>query len=388
MANKKPSPRPRVGKLLTGLFALATHFLSNAAFAVTPVIPQLLFDASSDISISLSGTPVSDEDVASDDFTPPPLISMFTDVPSNADVTALARVINGDWLLAFDITVLLPGNAGNIVATPQDIVRESGGIYSIEYDGSANGLAPGVKIDAVSEHPSGLLLSFDVTAKIASLVIDDADIVLWDGANHSIVFNAATAGVPASYDIDAVHYASVLNRFQLSFKTGGSLDGQVFADEDIIEHDVASGDFALALDATVLHAEWASADLDALSLDTDSDNDGLGDTNEGLIGTNPLNSDSDEDGLLDGVETNTLTYVDENDTGTNPLEKDTDKDGIEDGDEIANGTDPTDASDPGTGPIQIPALADKRLFALFLCVLVAGLAYLRRKSFSPGHVKH
>ncbi len=44
--------------------------------------------------------------------------------------------------------------------------------------------------------------------------------------------------------------------------------------------------------------------------------------------------DSDQDGLLDSVETNTGVYVDINDTGTDPEKDDTDGDGLQDGDEV------------------------------------------------------
>jgi hypothetical protein len=44
--------------------------------------------------------------------------------------------------------------------------------------------------------------------------------------------------------------------------------------------------------------------------------------------------DSDQDGLLDHIETHTGIYVDENDTGTDPENDDTDGDGVKDGDEV------------------------------------------------------
>jgi len=50
-----------------------------------------------------------------------------------------------------------------------------------------------------------------------------------------------------------------------------------------------------------------------------------------VVGTNPNLSDTDADGLLDGVETNTGVFVDANDTGTDPNNPDTDGDGELDG---------------------------------------------------------
>lgn len=58
--------------------------------------------------------------------------------------------------------------------------------------------------------------------------------------------------------------------------------------------------------------------------------------------------DRDEDTLLNGVESNSGTFVDANDTGTDPALGDTDGDGFDDGVEVLAGSDPTDAlSFPG-----------------------------------------
>jgi hypothetical protein len=59
--------------------------------------------------------------------------------------------------------------------------------------------------------------------------------------------------------------------------------------------------------------------------------------------------DSDGDGLLNSVETDTGTFVDENDTGSDPFDADTDDDGLEDGDEVALETDPSDPDTDSDG---------------------------------------
>jgi hypothetical protein len=81
----------------------------------------------------------------------------------------------------------------------------------------------------------------------------------------------------------------------------------------------------------------------------DTDNDGLLnsiETNTGYwtsstnTGTNPNQWDTDGDGLRDGVETNTGVYVSATNTGTDPHDPDTDNDGVSDKAEITAGTDP------------------------------------------------
>ncbi len=69
----------------------------------------------------------------------------------------------------------------------------------------------------------------------------------------------------------------------------------------------------------------------------DNDNDGLNGAEEKEYGTDPYNSDTDEDGLKDGAEVNTHK--------TDPLKRDTDKGGIVDGIEVTQGYNPLDPSD-------------------------------------------
>jgi len=114
---------------------------------------------------------------------------------------------------------------------------------------------------------------------------------------------------------------------------------------------------------------------DPMPGDADSDDDGINDGDEVAIGSDPLNPDTDGDGILDGTETGITTpvtdpdgngpmvgtnsgsanYIPDNDptTTTNPIDIDTDDDGIPDGDEDIDNDgqkDPTetDAADPDT----------------------------------------
>lgn len=75
-------------------------------------------------------------------------------------------------------------------------------------------------------------------------------------------------------------------------------------------------------------------------VDADTDNDGLTDGEELALETDPLDADTDNDGVLDGTE------VDE---GTDPLNPDTDGDGVDDGLERSAGTDPGVKDTDGDG---------------------------------------
>ncbi len=73
-------------------------------------------------------------------------------------------------------------------------------------------------------------------------------------------------------------------------------------------------------------------------VDIDSDGDGLVNSEEIALGTDPDNPDTDGDGLTDGEEV---------ELGTDPLVADTDADGISDGDEVELGTDPLNVDTDG-----------------------------------------
>ncbi|RLA18671.1 MAG: hypothetical protein DRQ56_07025 [Gammaproteobacteria bacterium] len=312
---------------------LTTLIVTQQVYAATP---QLEYDASTDVTLALSGLTIPDEFLANDDFIASPTPVMLPGVNVNADITAFSRASNGDILVSFDVILSLPGSGGPITVRPQDVARLSLGAYSIEFDGIANGIPMGTRIDAVSPHPSGLLLSLDVSALLGAIPVADADLILWDGANYTTVFDGSSSGVSIGMDVDGVHYVSATGTILMSFDTGGIVGGIAYADEDIIEYNPIGSTYELALDAGMLHSAWHEADLDAFFVVTDADNDKLSDDDELAIGTNPLDPDSDNDGLTDNEELS---------LGTNPLVSDTDGDGVVDGVDVYP-LDPTRSAEP------------------------------------------
>jgi len=87
-----------------------------------------------------------------------------------------------------------------------------------------------------------------------------------------------------------------------------------------------------------------SASVNIQFVDVDTDNDGLSDAQENLLGTNPLLVDTDSDGINDGDEVNLYN--------TDPLNSDSDSDGLPDLYEVSNSLNPLDALDVTADPDQ------------------------------------
>ncbi len=139
----------------------------------------------------------------------------------------------------------------------------------------------------------------------------------------------------------------------------------------------------------------------AASASIDTDGDGLTDTDEDDLGTDPNDADTDDDGLIDGDEVNIhatdptdadsdddgLTDSEEVNTfGTDPNDPDTDGDGLTDGEEVEFGTDPLvvdveiqgSGTFPGIGCGRINQSESMTATCLLIVVLVAALLFIRR----------
>ncbi len=218
-------------------------------------------DVSPDITLELGALTVADEDVGEDNLVGTVTQIALGSIPANADVTLFHRLDNGDRLFGLDITVELPGS---VIATPTDVIRYNGASYSLEFDGSAEGVPAGARLDALSADGSGnLLLSFDTSVILSGFTASDEDIVSFDGATFSLLFDGSSSGVPAGADVDALHFAADSGHLFLSFDISGTVDSTNFADEDLLEFDPVGGNWSIIYNGSAEHADWIAGDLDA-----------------------------------------------------------------------------------------------------------------------------
>jgi hypothetical protein len=225
-----------------------------------PATAQEVVSASPDITIDLGASIVTaDEDVAVDNQLGVVMLENLGAIPDASDVIALGFDVNGDRLIAFDTTSLLPGS---VVARPGDVVRYDGASYSIEFDASAAGIPMGVLTDATSLVPGGLLLSFDTTVDLGSgLIAADEDLVRWNGSSFSLGFDGSAEGLDRSLDVDAAQDLGG-GAFFMSFDTSGTVSSISFDDEDVVRFDGSV--WSMEYDASVADSNWAAADLDAM----------------------------------------------------------------------------------------------------------------------------
>ena len=192
-----------------------------------------------------------------------------------------------------------------------------------------------------------------------SCAIDDSGVVCWGWGPGAVT--PPDLIKPVAVSAGDYHTCALDNTgFALEVVCwGDNVAGETDAPDNLsnpVMVDAAGNRFSCAMDDNGVQC-WGRNDntqLNVASLSYDLDRDGLFDADEIIGGTDPANVDSDEDGLVDGaggivllssypagIDIDGDGYVDgELDLGTSPLISDTDGDGVDDGIELGFGGDP------------------------------------------------
>ncbi len=219
-----------------------------------------VFQLSPDITISMDAQTVTDQNVALDGVAVS--LASLGVLPVNTDVSAFHVLANGDRLFVLDIATSLPGG---LYAEPRDVVRYNGSTYSLDVDGSVAGVPVGARIDALSMHQTGaLLMSFDITVNLNGLLAADEDLLRLDSGVFSMFFDGSAEGIASALDLDAAHYLPNSNQFLLSFDTSGQIGSLRFNDDDVMFYNPANATWSVAYRGASRHADFVAADLNAL----------------------------------------------------------------------------------------------------------------------------
>ena len=215
-----------------------------------------------DITVNLGGTVVTPRSIATDSFSGAPTL-VQSNLPADL-ATYFYNPSKGLLWLVFSTTVTLPGG---ITATPQDVIAFDGATYSKIFDGAAQGIPAGVAIDALSSINglSDFLFSFDTTATVGSVTVAPSDIVYFDGAgNWNLYFTAANANVPSGVNLDALDVLPNGNLL-MAFDTAGMVGGVNFGAGDVLEYtDGLPGTWELSFSPAATYPGWGAAVLRGL----------------------------------------------------------------------------------------------------------------------------
>lgn len=214
-----------------------------------------------DVTVDLAGAIVPDEQAVLDDGVGPIAPVPLGALPVAASLSAHARAGNGDALFSLETTL----DFGGIVARCSDVVRYDGATHSLEFDAAAAGVPYGACIDAIGIDDTDLLLSFDVTVALpAGVLVADEDLVRYDGGSFSLMFDGSAEGVPEALDLDVAAQRPTDFVLLLSFDASGSIGGVAFDDEDVVAFDAAGPSWSLYYDGSAAHATLVPADVIAV----------------------------------------------------------------------------------------------------------------------------
>ncbi len=234
-------------------------------------------------------------------------------------------------------------------------------------------------LDALATYRDDQLVWFENLDGLGSF--GPLHVIEWASSNVGIV-SIFAADLDLDADMDALYAAS--NADEVAWYE--NQDGAGFAtDARLISTLTDGARSVLAVDMD------GDGDVDVLSA---SQNDDTIAWYPQLSVADPLDADSDDDGLLDGFEVangfdplisgeetgdpdaDGLDNLAEQSAGTDPHLADTDGDGFDDGVEVAMGTDPTDPQDPDASPV--PALPTPGLVVLVLLLAASALPRVNR----------
>ena len=148
----------------------------------------------------------------------------------DAQFGALHRRSDGVWLLVSSTPFLLgvtPVQAHDVVSTPDGVT------FSVFFDGTAAGIPGYAGIDSLFLDSGGaLVLSFDVPVNLGGTEYSQSDLVRYSGGAFSVFWDAEAAGVPADANVvgaDRDSGGSLVVSFDVPTNLGGTdyLPGQL-----------------------------------------------------------------------------------------------------------------------------------------------------------------
>ncbi|MBI5566322.1 MAG: multicopper oxidase domain-containing protein [Chloroflexi bacterium] len=185
-------------------------------------------------------------------------------LPGAANVDGYVRVDATHFYLSFAADTAVPG-LGTV--QDEDVVFYNAGVWSVYFDGTAQGLtAANQDIDAIDI--VGGVLYFSTVGNTnppgAGGTADNADIYAWNGTSFSRVFDATANGLAGAANVDGFVRVDATH-FYLSFATDTAVPGLgTVQDEDVVFYN--AGVWSVYFDGTAHGLTAANHDVDAFDL--------------------------------------------------------------------------------------------------------------------------
>lgn len=150
------------------------------------------------------------------------------------EIGALQSPVGGLWYLSLAV----PTKLGLVWVEPRDVISTDGLNVTVVLQGSAAGIPPYARIDALYVAPGGeIFLSFDVPAEIQGVWYDPAGVVQYTNGSFILAYSGPSRGVPAGTNIvglDAGGSGTVLS-FDIPVTLGATtfLPGSLVSDDGI-----------------------------------------------------------------------------------------------------------------------------------------------------------
>ena len=191
-------------------------------------------------------------------------VAVTAGLPSTTNVDGFDRVDSTHFYFSFVADTVIPG-LGTV--QDEDVVYYNNGVWSVYFDGTAQGLTA-ANHDIDTFKIAGGVLYFSTLGNTnppgVAGTADDADIYSWDGVSFSRMFTATAAGLPASANVDGLVFVDTTH-FYVSFVADATVPGVGTAqDEDIVYYN--NGVWSLYFDGTAQGLTAANQDIDEFDL--------------------------------------------------------------------------------------------------------------------------
>jgi len=251
-------------------------------------------------------------------------------LPNGTRINALHRMNVGDWLF----TVAVPTDLGGAVFETRDVIRFDSTNYTVFFDGSAEGLPLSARIDSLlldGGDSGDLVIGFESPTAIGGFTFAPADLVRFSGGSFSLFFDASTTSppIPEGSNVSGAGIESSLT--VLTFDVPTTLGITTWMPGQVISWDGAAFAVFLIDPAWPAGSRIHGLHVAAFSGCIDTDGDGFGSPGDPACPEGAAEDCDDADAnaypgnveICDGVDNDCDTFVDEDENG-----EDTDADGV------------------------------------------------------------